>query len=314
MALMLMTSFAASVGGLATPVGTPPNVIGIGFIRSELNVAFPFFQWMMIGVPIVIVLFAFLFFYLNKVSSSGRVRFAGLGEMLAREKEKTGGWSRGEISALVAFSVTVALWVLPGFVAVIAGENSTTYRNLISIIPEGVAAVIGASLLFFLPGGDGARAITWREAAEIDWGIVLLYGGGFSLGVLSFQTGLAEAMGRSLLAWMPSSGDTALLIGSTVIAAALSEVTSNTASANMIVPVVISVAQAAGADPLAPALGATMGASMGFMLPVSTPCNAIVYGSGRIPLAKMMRYGFLLDIAGVIVIIIAVKVLLPIVR
>jgi sodium-dependent dicarboxylate transporter 2/3/5 len=121
-------------------------------------------------------------------------------------------------------------------------------------------------------------------------------------------------MGRSLLAWMPSSGDTALLIGSTVIAAALSEVTSNTASANMIVPVVISVAQAAGADPLAPALGATMGASMGFMLPVSTPCNAIVYGSGRIPLVKMMRYGFMLDIVGVLVIITAVKVLLPLIR
>jgi sodium-dependent dicarboxylate transporter 2/3/5 len=269
---------------------------------------------MMLGVPIVVVLFAFLFFYLNKVSSSGRVRFSGLSAMLAREKEKSGGWNRGEISALVAFSVTVALWVLPGFVAVIAGENSATYRGLLAMIPEGVAAVIGASLLFLLPGGDGARAITWREAAEIDWGIVLLYGGGFSLGVLSFQTGLAEAMGRSLLAWMPSSGDTALLIGSTVIAAALSEVTSNTASANMIVPVVISVAQAAGADPLAPALGATMGASMGFMLPVSTPCNAIVYGSGRIPLAKMIRYGVLLDIAGVIVIVTAVKLLLPIVR
>ena len=314
MALMLMTSFAASVGGLATPVGTPPNVIGIGFIRNELDVAFPFFQWMMIGGPIVIVLFAFLFFYLNKVSYSGRVRFSGLGAMLEREKAKSGGWSRGEISALVAFSVTVALWVLPGFVAVIAGESSDVYKRMIAMIPEGVAAVIGASLLFLLPGRNGARAITWREAAEIDWGIVLLYGGGFALGVLSFQTGLAEAMGRSLLAWMPSSGDTALLIGSTVIAAALSEVTSNTASANMIVPVVISVAQAAGADPLAPALGATMGASMGFMLPVSTPCNAIVYGSGRIPLAKMIRYGFALDVAGVIVIITAVKLLLPLIR
>jgi sodium-dependent dicarboxylate transporter 2/3/5 len=143
---------------------------------------------------------------------------------------------------------------------------------------------------------------------------VLLYGGGFALGVLSFQTGLAEAMGRSLLAWMPSSGDTALLVGSTVIAAALSEVTSNTAAANMVVPVVISVSVAAGADPLAPALGATMGASMGFMLPVSTPCNAIVYGSGKIPLAKMMRYGIVLDIAGVIVIIAFLKLLLPFFR
>ncbi len=312
--LMLMTSFAASIGGLATPVGTPPNVIGIGFIRSELNVAFPFFQWMMLGVPVVIVLFAFLFFYLDRVSSSGTIRFEGLAPMLERERASRGGWTRGEVSTLFAFSVTVALWVMPGFVALAAGENSAVYRDLIATVPEGVAAVLGASLLFLLPGTGGGRAITWRQAAEIDWGIVLLYGGGFALGVLSFQTGLAEAMGRSLLAWMPSSGDTALLVGSTLVAAALSEVTSNTAAANMVVPVVISVAQAAGADALAPALGATMGASMGFMLPVSTPCNAIVYGSGRIPLAKMMRYGFLLDIAGVIVIISAIQLLLPLLR
>jgi len=314
--LMLMTSFAASVGGLATPVGTPPNVIGIGFIRDQLGVQFPFFQWMMLGVPIVIVLFGFLFFHLDRASSGrgGRIRLEGLTAMLEREKAKRGGWTRGEISTLIAFTLTVVLWVMPGFVALIAGESSAAYRAVIAMIPEGVAAVLGASLLFLLPGGGGARAITWRQAAEIDWGIVLLYGGGFALGVLSFQTGLAEAMGRSLLAMMPSSGDTALLIGSTVIAAALSEVTSNTASANMIVPVVISVAQAAGADPLAPALGATMGASMGFMLPVSTPCNAIVYGSGKIPLTKMIRYGIILDVAGVIVIIGFLKLLLPLIR
>jgi solute carrier family 13 (sodium-dependent dicarboxylate transporter), member 2/3/5 len=267
-----------------------------------------------IGVPIVLVLFAFLFFYLDRVSSSGALRLQGLGVMLERERASRGTWTRGEVSTLIAFSVTVFLWVTPGFVALTAGETSPTYRGLQSAVPEGVAAVLGASLLFLLPGTTGARAITWRQAAEIDWGIVLLYGGGFALGVLSFQTGLAEAMGRSLLVWMPSSGDTALLVGSTVIAAALSEVTSNTAAANMVVPVVISVSQAAGADPLAPALGATMGASMGFMLPVSTPCNAIVYGSGKIPLAKMMRYGILLDIAGVIVIIGFLKLLLPLLR
>jgi sodium-dependent dicarboxylate transporter 2/3/5 len=242
------------------------------------------------------------------------VRLTGLTAMLEREKAGRGRWTHGEVSTLVAFGVTVILWVMPGFVALIAGENSAMYRAFIATIPEGVAAVLGASLLFVLPGAAGARAITWREAAEIDWGIVLLYGGGFALGVLSFQTGLAEAMGRSLLAVMPSSGDTALLVGSTVIAAALSEVTSNTASANMIVPVVISVAQAAGADPLAPALGATMGASMGFMLPVSTPCNAIVYGSGKIPLTKMIRYGIVLDLVGVFVIIVFLKAMLPLIR
>src|SRR5688500_6633514 len=181
-------------------------------------------------------------------------------------------------------------------------------------VAEGVAALIGAILLFVLPGDRDGKAITWREAAKIDWGIVLLYGGGFALGVLSFQTGLAETMGRGLIGFLPTAGGTGLLIASTVMAVILSEVTSNTASANMIVPVVISIAMAAGVDPVEPALGATMGASLGFMLPVSTPCNAIVYGSGYIPLTRMMRYGIVLDVVGVVVIVTMIKLLLPLVR
>ena len=119
---------------------------------------------------------------------------------------------------------------------------------------------------------------------QIDWGVVLLYGGGFALGVLSFQTGLAEAMGRGLTGLLPIEGSFGMLVAAVVVAVILSETTSNTAAANMVVPVVISIARAAGLDPLEPALGATMAASLGFMLPVSTPCNAIVYGSGYIPL------------------------------
>ena len=168
--------------------------------------------------------------------------------------------------------------------------------------------------MFFLPGGPGRRAITWTEAQDIDWGVVLLYGGGYALGVLSTQTGLAEAVGQGLTAWLPFHGGLVLLIASTLIATLVSEVTSNTASANIVVPVVIAMARQLGADPLEPALGATLGASLGFMLPVSTPCNAIVYGSGYIPLGRMIRYGFLLDVAGVVVIVTAVKVLLPLIR
>jgi sodium-dependent dicarboxylate transporter 2/3/5 len=143
---------------------------------------------------------------------------------------------------------------------------------------------------------------------------VLLYGGGFALGVLSFQTGLAEAVGRGLTGVLPVSGGLGLLFASTLIAALTSEATSNTASANMVVPVVIAIAKAQGADPLEPALGATMGASMGFMLPVSTPCNAIVYGSGYIPLTRMIRYGILLDVVGVVVIVALVRLLVPLLR
>ena len=312
--LMLMTSFAASIGGLATPIGTPPNVIGLGFIRNQVGIEFPFFKWMMIGVPVVVVLFLYLFFYMNRLCRAGVREIEGSSEMLRRERERQGAWTRGQKSVLAAFLVTVALWVVPGLIALVAGDQSAAYRAVNASVPEAVAALVGASLLFFLPSEGGGRAITWGEAVKIDWGVVLLYGGGFALGVLSFQTGLAEAVGRSMTSVLPVSGGLGLLFASVLVAVVVSETTSNTASANMVVPVVIAIAKAQGADPLEPALGATMGASLGFMLPVSTPCNAIVYGSGYVPLRRMIRYGVLLDVVGVFVIVALVKLLVPLLR
>jgi len=313
-ALMLMTSFAASIGGLATPIGTPPNVIGLSFIRNLVGVEFPFFKWAMIGTPVVVVLFLWLFAYLNWLAPAGTREIEGSREMLTRERERLGGWTRGQRSTLAAFLVTVALWVVPGVIALAWGDQSPLYRSVNSSVPEAVAALAGAGLLFLLPGDGGGRAMTWDEAVKIDWGVVLLYGGGFALGVLSFQTGLAEAVGRGLTGLLPVSGGTGLLVASVVVAVVTSEATSNTASANMVVPVVIAIARAQGVDPLEPALGATMAASLGFMLPVSTPCNAIVYGSGYVPLARMIRYGILLDIVGVVLIVALVKLLVPILR
>ncbi len=307
-ALMLMTSFAASVGGLATPVGTPPNLIGLGFIRTQLGVEIPFFRWMLIGVPIVVVLFAVLYCYLAAVAPAGVRELPAGRELIRTERERLGAWTRGQRSVALAFGLTVLLWVIPGIVAAVAGEESAAYQTLARRLPEGVAALLGAALLFVLPGKDGP-AITWREAARIDWGVVLLYGGGFALGVLSFQTGLAEAMGRGLTGLIPVEGSFGLLAASVIFAAVLSETTSNTASANMVVPVVIAIARATGIDPLEPALAATLASSLGFMLPVSTPCNAIVYGSGYIPLGRMIRWGLALDIAGIVVIVTAVRML-----
>jgi sodium-dependent dicarboxylate transporter 2/3/5 len=312
-ALMLMTSFAASVGGLATPVGTPPNVIGIGFIRSQLHAEIPFFSWMLVGVPTVLVLFTFLYLYLNRAAPAGIRELPSGAELIRRERERLGPWTPGQRSVAVAFGVTVVLWILPGIVAILAGERSAAYERLTRSVPEGVAALVGAMLLFVLPGKEGP-AITWHDAVQIDWGVVLLYGGGFALGVLSFQTGLAEAMGRGLTGLLPIEGSLGLLVASVVVAVILSETTSNTAAANMVVPVVISVARAAGLDPFEPALGATLAASLGFMLPVSTPCNAIVYGSGMIPLGQMIRHGLALDVAGIIVIVTLVRALAPLIR
>lgn len=313
--LMLMTTFAASIGGLATPIGTPPNVIGLGFIRRSLGVEFPFFKWCVIGVPVVIVLFGWMATYMSFFCRAGIDEIGGGREMLLRERDKLGPWTRGQVSTVIAFAVTAAMWIAPGFVAIIWGETSPQYRGFTEMVPEGVAAVLGAGLLFLLPGNVGGRAINWEQASRIDWGVVLLYGGGFALGVLSFNTGLFKAVGEGLTGLLPVAGSPlGMLIAATAVAAIVSEATSNTASANMVVPVVIALAHSAGVDPLEPALGATLGASLGFMLPVSTPCNAIVYGSGYVPIGKMIRYGVLLDIVGVVVIVTLVRVLVPILR
>ena len=315
--LMLMTSFAASVGGLATPIGTPPNLIGLKFIRETLGVEMPFLKWCVIGVPVVIVLYLWMAAYFNVLCRAGVREIEGGREMLLRERRRLGPWTAGQVSTVVAFGITVALWVTPGVVALGWGEGSKEYRTLSKLIPEGVAAVLGAALLFLLPGDrGGGRAIDWEQAVKIDWGVVLLYGGGFALGVLSFETGLAKAVGEGLTGLLPVRGGSGLgmLIAATLVAVLVSETTSNTASANMVVPVVITLAQSAGVDPLEPALGATFGASLGFMLPVSTPCNAIVYGSGYVPIGTMVRYGLLLDVVGVVVIVVMVRLLVPLLR
>jgi sodium-dependent dicarboxylate transporter 2/3/5 len=312
--LMLMTSFAASIGGLATPVGTPPNVIGIGFIRGLLKQEITFFEWMAVGVPVVVLLFICLYLYLNALSPAGVATLGESTEVIRRARVELGAWSPGQKSVAIAFGVTALMWITPGLFALTMGEDSAIYKTMGARLPESVAALIGGLLLFVLPGNGGARAITWEQAAKIDWGVILLYGGGFALGVLSFQTGLAESVGRGLTGVIPLHGEFGLLLASVIVAIAVSETTSNTASANMVVPVVISIALAQGVDPFVPALGATMAASLGFMLPVSTPCNAIVYGSGYVPLMRMVRYGIILDLIGIVVITGAVWLLAPLIR
>lgn len=310
-ALLLAASFSASLGGLATPVGTPPNLIGLGFVRRELAVDVPFFSWMLLGVPASLLLLAVAVLALRREAGGGDA--PTLDASLAAARRAVGPWTRGQANTLFAFAATVLLWVLPGLVALAAGREHPGYEALQRAVPEGVAALLGATLLFVLPT-DLRRlefTLSWSDAVRIEWWIVFLYGGGIALGTLAFRTGLAEAVGRGLATALGVESGWGLLLLATALATVLSETTSNTASANMVVPVVIAVARAAGADPVLPAVGATLGASLGFMLPVSTPCNAIVYGSGRVPLAAMMRRGLVLDVAGIGVIVIVVGLLGP---
>ena len=234
--------------------------------------------------------------------------------LVAAERSRLGAWTVGQWSTAVAFGTTVALWLLPGVCAVVLGQQSAPCAWLAARVPEGVAALVGALLLFVLPGdprdgGGRLRALSWQDAARIDWGIILLYGGGMALGELAFSTGLAAAVGRIITGWLPTgTGGMGLVAAAAIAAVITSEFTSNTASANMVVPVTIALAQASGGNPLLAALAATLASSLGFMMPVSTPCNAIVYGTGRVPLRAMMRSGVILDAAGAVVIAGAMRV------
>jgi sodium-dependent dicarboxylate transporter 2/3/5 len=305
MGMMLITSFGASVGGMATPVGTPPNLIGIGLIERIQHVHISFFQWMAIGVPVVVVLFVFLSAYFAFQSAQGLRAGQESGALVREELRKLGPPSIGQRNVLVAFGVTVLLWTAPGVFALLGLAESGLARGFAQAVPESVAAMVGAMLLFMLPISWRARrfTLTWDEAVRIDWGIVLLYGGGLALGDLAFSTGLARALGDNIAALLPSHSTLAFTALFTGAAIALSETTSNTASANMIVPVAIAVASAAGSNPLLPAIGATLGASMGFIMPISTAPNAIVYSSGYVPIGQMMKHGIVLDLVAFLVIV-----------
>ncbi len=311
--MMLITSFGASIGGMATPVGTPPNLIGIGMLEKLAGVDVTFFQWMLLAVPGMALMFGLIavqFYFAG--ARHARVDAAST-QIVRDELEKLGPVSRGQRNVLIAFGITVLLWVAPGILAIAGVDDTGFARGFAQAVPESIAAMLGALLLFVLPVNWTGRSftLTWEQALKIDWGVILLFGGGLAMGELAFSTGLAEALGKGITAWLPSQTTVALTMLFTGAAIVLSEATSNTAAANMIVPIAIAVAQAAGVPPLQPALAATLGASMGFMMPVSTPPNAIVYSSGFIPITSMMKYGVALDVAGFALIVALVSALGP---
>ena len=306
--LHLCIAFGASIGGLATPIGTPTNLIGLGFIRAETGVGISFPGWCAMSLPVVAVMAAILVVVMLRLFPAGVDRLVGVQAFVRSERARLGPWSAGQRSTALAFGATVAMWVVPGVCLVALGPEHPVNRWLRDRLPEGVAAVIGAIMLFILPGnreqdGRTPRALVWNQT-RIDWDIVLLYGGGLALGELCFSTGLAAAVGRAITALIPDGAGAAvaLVAVAAIVAAITSEFTSNVASATMVVPIVIAMGQAIGVDPVPAALAATFAASLGFMMPVSTPCNAIVYGSGRVPLRAMMASGAIIDVAGTLVV------------
>jgi sodium-dependent dicarboxylate transporter 2/3/5 len=303
-ALMLTLAWASSIGGIATPIGTPPNLIVLGQLQKLAGVRIDFFHWMLMAAPILTVMLVLLVLQMRWALPPEVREIPGSREAIAAERASLGPLSRGERNALFAFAVTVSLWVLPGLLALGLGSDSPTVRTAQQLLPESAVAILGAALLFVLPVDWAARRFTvgWQEAARIDWGTLLLFGGGLVLGSAMFRTGLATALGNGLVELTGSHSLVGLTFLFSLAAILLTETTSNTATATMLAPLAIATAQAAGVSPVPPAVAVALASSMAFMLPVSTPPNAIVYGSGCVPLRSMLRHGAWLDLASAIVV------------
>lgn len=306
-ALVLAIAYAASVGGIGTPVGTPPNLIAIERIR-DAGIEIGFLRWMALGLPIGLVMLAVLFALFAR-------RFDLQGGAAVRVPGSSGPWSRGELAVATAFSTAVLLWVLPGVLELaLPGHAFTVWVG--ARLDEPVVAVLAAALLFVWPigrdaDGEPRRALGWAQAARIDWGTVLLFGGGILLGELAGKTGLSAKLGDALVA--ASGADslwtlTALITATSIL---LSEATSNTATATLMLPIAISIAAAADVPLAPPALGAAFGSSFGFTLPISTAPNAMAYGTGRVTIRQMAGAGIIFDVIGFLVILAGLRLLCP---
>jgi len=310
-ALMLVITYSITVGGLLLPIGSPPNLIGRDLVEKATNEPITFLEWFLMAFPIVAVMFVAVIVVVLTLNRPEVKHVPGVEEFVAAEKARLGPMRRGERNTLMAFAVAVAGWSLPGAVALFTGDDSSVYADVSAVLDEGVVAILAAGLLFVLPVSWPERRFTlnWNEAARIDWGTVLLFGSGIAFGSLMSQTGLAKKIGEGLSDALNVSSEISITILVVVIAVLISETTSNTASAAIVVPIGIFLAQAVDVNPAVPGLAAVFGANYGFMLPVSTPPNAIVYSSGYLPITRMIKAGAVFDVIGAVLCVVGVAVM-----
>ena len=299
-ALVLAIGYAASIGGMGTPLGTPPNLIYLGAVNTEFGTGPGFLEWMAFAVPIVILMTAFLYVYLLRTAKLPReVQGAGH-EVLVSEKAALGPMSRDELRVALIFGLMVLLWVTrqidlgPGDAigwAPLLGLDKT--------VDDATVAVLGTTLLFVWPSQkEGERLLDWATAKRIPWDVVLLFGGGLALAKGFEASGLSGVI-ASALRGLEGLPVVVMMFLIALVVAFTSEVTSNTAIATLLMPILAPFATASGLGPEVVMLPAALAASCGFMLPVATPPNAVVYGTGRIPIGFMARTGFWLNLAGV---------------
>ncbi len=313
--VLLMIAYGASIGGMATIIGTPPNLLVAGFLERLAGVRVTFADWLVFGFPIALVLLA-VSLVLTRFTIGRGALAASAAEAAPQPAPGEGDPAelrRGARLTLAAFSLAFVLWLLPSLAQGVLGRDHALARGLGRHLPEAGVALLCASLLFVAPVSWRKRrfALSWADGQRINWGVLLLFGGGLTLGTLAETTGIARWAGAGVVASGLATSPTSFMLLAVTTAVVVSEFASNTASATLLVPIVIAAAQQAGFDPVPPALAAGLAATCGFLFPVSTPPNAIVFGTGRVPLTHMIRAGALLDVACVLVVWLGMLLLQP---
>ncbi len=290
-ALIMGVAFAASIGGLGTLVGSPTNAIAAGLINKTLSMDIDFLSWLKFGIPIVLIGIPVCAAILITVQKVGKHSFDGVGVKAAIGSP--GPWSVPEKRVVPVVAIVVLGWLfLPQIKAVLPA----------GAVHDGSIAILGGLLLFMLPDGTGRRLLNWDEADRAPWGVIMMFGGGLALAAGIIESGLADWLG---LALAPLKNVPVIIIAVALVALVIlvTEFASNVATASGIMPVVASLILATGVDPVLLAMPAAMAASWGFMLPSGTGPNAIAWSTNHIELPKMLKSGFVLDLAGIPIII-----------
>ncbi len=299
LALLLGIAYAASIGGLGTLIGTPPNALLAAFLSERYGVEIGFAQWMLFGVPLASLLLALTWLLLTRIAFHvDRRPIAGVAMTISRELESLGPLRREERLVAAVFAMVAALWILrPAIDGLVPGVQ----------LSDPVIAMLGGICLFVIPVSlrNGEFLMNWETAKQIPWGVLILFGGGLSLASAIQASGLANWIG-DILAGCSGWPLIALILLVTAVVVFLTEITSNTATASVFIPIGATLGSCISADPMLFAIPVALAASCAFMMPVATPPNAIVYASGKIRIPQMAKAGLLLNIICILVITAAV--------
>jgi sodium-dependent dicarboxylate transporter 2/3/5 len=294
-AMLIGLAYAASIGGLATLVGTPPNALLAGYLSANYGIEISFARWMLVGIPVSAAMLPLAWLVLTRLLYP--VSFPesrAVQEHLHRLREQMGPMSRPEKRVAVVFAAVIVCWM--------ALAPVTEWLGVAGISDAGIV-MTAAVLLFMLPSGNVAqpRLMTWHDASRLPWGVLILFGGGLSLAAAVSDSGLALWLGESL-APLNAWGIAVLVLASVTLVIFLTELTSNLATTATLLPVMGAIAVQAGVPPLILTVPVTIAASCAFMLPVATPPNAIVFATGALTIPQMVKAGFILNLIGIVIV------------